>query len=80
MKWDLSINIPTLVTLAGLLCAGVYGVSTFETHAEAAEQIKRNEETYARKDVNGQALQNLKEWMERVDHKLEQIQENQNPK
>lgn len=77
MKWDLSINIPTIIALASMLCAGVYGISTFETHAEAAQQSQRNDEIFARKDVNLQTTQDLKEWMERIDRKLEQIQQGQ---
>ena len=72
--FDFRINLVAILALGGMLFGAAAGVSKFETIANHEADFRALGDMYVHKDVNAVTDRELREWMMRLEVKLNQIQ------
>jgi Tfp pilus assembly protein PilO len=69
--FDLRINVATVLTLVTLIFGLGYQASKYETREQHDADIRQVEATYARDDITKMTTNELRDWLTRIEKKLD---------
>jgi hypothetical protein len=75
--FDLRINLIAILSLGTLVFSAAFGLSKFETKLDHDADIQRMQSVFVRQDVNAVTDKELRDWMDRMEKKLDDIQRQQ---
>jgi hypothetical protein len=70
--FDFRFNITTVLSVFAMLWAAAMGMAKMETQESHDRDVKRIESDYVRRDVNDLSDRELREWLTRIEKKLDE--------
>ena len=70
--FDFRFNITTILSVFAMLWAAAMGAAKMETQENHDRDVKRIETDYVRRDVNDLTDRELREWLTRIEKKLDE--------
>jgi hypothetical protein len=70
--FDFRFNITTVLSVFAMLWAAAMGMAKMETQESHDRDVKRIESDYVRRDVNDLTDRELREWLIRIEKKLDE--------
>ena len=78
--FDMRLNVPSLIALLMLIFSAAFGLSKFETKEAHDADIRVVQEVFQRKDVSSVTDRELREWMVRIETKLDEMERDETRK
>jgi len=72
--FDTRINLTAVLTLITLVCSAAFTLAKYEPREAHDQDMQRLNEIYQRKDISAMTDKELRDWMARIESKLDTLQ------